>query len=140
MTDDKGPMVYSVDDETKEILTEFLNLIEGLADLQMTDEATEELRLLNRDVGARFGIEFRDIVLESDEDSDGNPRFTVKSYRDKVEIADKRPSYLKLVSDNDVKGAPDGASNDDDRVDESEPTVLLLAPSRLTTPITRQEI
>ena len=117
MTDDEGPMVYSVDDETKEILTEFLNLIEGLADLQMTDEATEELRLLNRDVGARFGIEFRDIVLESDEDSDGNPRFTVKSYRDKVELADKRPSYLKLVSDNDVKGAPDGASNDDDRVD-----------------------
>lgn len=117
MTDDKGPMVYSVDDETKEILTEFLNLIEGLADLQMTDEATDELRLLNRDVGARFGIEFRDIVLESDEDSDGNPRFTVKSYRDKVELADKRPSYLKLVSDNDVKGAPDGASNDDDRVD-----------------------
>ena len=58
MTDDKGPMVYSVDDETKEILTEFLNLIEGLADLQMTDEATDELRLLNRDVGARFGIEF----------------------------------------------------------------------------------
>ena len=117
MTDDKGPMVYSVDDETKEILTEFLNLIEGLADLQMTDEATEELRLLNRDVGARFGIEFRDIVLESDEDSDGNPRFTVKIYRDKVELAYKRPSYLKLVSDNYVKGAPDGASNDDDRVD-----------------------
>ena len=56
-------------------------------------------------------------MLESDEDSDGNPRFTVKSYRDKVELADKRPSYLKLVSDNDSKGAPDGASNDDDRVD-----------------------
>ena len=117
MNDDTGPTIYSVDDETKEILTEFLNLIEGLADLQMTDEATDELRLLNRDVGARFGIEFRDIVLESDADSDGNPRFTVKSYRDKEELADKRPSYLKLVSDNDSKGAPDGASNDEDRVD-----------------------
>ena len=117
MNDNIEPTIYSVDDETKGLLTELLNLVEGLADLQMTDEATEELRLLNRDVGARFGIEFRDIVLESDEDSDGNPRFTVKSYRDKVELADKRPSYLKLVSDNDVKGAPDGASNDDDRVD-----------------------
>ena len=114
MTDDKGPMVYSVDDETKEILTEFLNLIEGLADLQMTDEATEELRLLNRDVGARFGIEFRDIVLESDEDSDGNPRFTVKTYRSKDEIADERPSYLRLVSDNDAKAPIDGASNNND--------------------------
>ena len=114
MTDDKGPMVYSVDDETKEILTEFLNLIEGLADLQMTDEATEELRLLNRDVGARFGIEFRDIVLESDEDSDGNPRFTVKSYRSKDEATDERPSYLRLVSDNDAKAPSDGASNNND--------------------------
>tara|TARA_B100000676_G_C17984925_1_gene791319 strand:- start:509 stop:856 length:348 start_codon:yes stop_codon:yes gene_type:complete len=113
MNDNEGPMVYSVDDETKEILTEFLNLIEGLADLQMTDEATEELRLLNRDVGARFGIEFTDIVLESDQDSDGNPRFTVKSYRTKEELADKRPSYLRLVSDNDKQGASDGASDDD---------------------------
>ena len=117
MTDDKGPMVYSVDDETKGLLTELLNLVEGLADLQMTDESTEEMRLLNRMVGERFGIEFSEIVLESDKDSEGNPRFTVKSYRDKVELADKRPSYLKLVSDNDVKGAPDGASNDDDRGD-----------------------
>tara|TARA_Y100001978_G_scaffold202700_1_gene224742 strand:- start:914 stop:1159 length:246 start_codon:yes stop_codon:yes gene_type:complete len=79
----------------------------------MTDEATEELRLLNRDVGARFGIEFTDIVLESDQDSDGNPRFTVKSYRTKEELADKRPSYLRLVSDNDKQGASDGASDDD---------------------------
>ena len=114
MTDDTKPMVYSVDDETKEILTEFLNLIEGLADLQMTDEATEELRLLNRDVGARFGIEFTDIVLESDQDSEGNPRFTVKTYREKPSATDK-PSYLRLVSDNDnPPKATDGASNNKD--------------------------
>ena len=117
MNDDTGPTIYSVDDETKGLLTELLNLVEGLADLQMTDESTEEMRLLNRMVGERFGIEFSEIVLESDKDSEGNPRFTVKSYRDKEELADKRPSYLKLVSDNDSKGAPDGASNDDDRVD-----------------------
>ena len=46
----------------------------------MTDESTEEMRLLNRMVGERFGVEFSEIVLESDKDSEGNPRFTVKSY------------------------------------------------------------
>lgn len=98
MTTDE-PTVYSVDDDTKELLTELLNLVEGLADLQMTDESTEEMRLLNREVGERFGIEFRNIVLESDEDSDGNPRFTVKTSDDPS--ATKQPSYLRLVTDND---------------------------------------
>lgn len=112
MTDE--PILYSVDDETKQLLTELLNLVEGLADLQMTDEATEELRILNRMVGERFDIEFSEIVVESDKDSDGNPRFTVKTYRSKDEEADERPSYLRLVSDNDLKGAPDGMPNDND--------------------------
>ena len=114
MTDDTKPMVYSVDDETKGLLTELLNLVEGLADLQMTDESTEEMRLLNRMVGERFGIEFSEIVLESDKDSEGNPRFTVKTYRSKDEVADERPSYLRLVSDNDAKAPSDGASNNND--------------------------
>ena len=114
MTDDKGPMVYSVDDETKGLLTELLNITEGLADLQMTDESTEELRLLNRMLGERFGIEFSEIVLESDQDSDGNPRFTVKSYREKEEAPREAGSHLRLVSDNDVKGAPDGMPNGND--------------------------
>ena len=68
--DTDEPTVYSVDDDTKELLTELLNLIEGLADLQMTEESTAEMRLLNRMVGERFGIEFSEIVLESDKDSD----------------------------------------------------------------------
>ena len=114
MNDNEGPLVYSVDDETKELLTELLNLVEGLADLQMTDESTEEMRLLNRMVGERFGIEFSEIVLESDKDSEGNPRFTVKTYRSKDEVADERPSYLRLVSDNDKKGTPDGMPNNND--------------------------
>ena len=114
MTDDTKPMVYSVDDETKGLLTELLNLAEGLADLQMTDESTDELRLLNRMVGERFGIEFSEIVVESDQDSDGNPRFTVKSYREKEDIPREAGSHLRLVSDNDVKGAPDGMSNGND--------------------------
>ena len=114
MNDNEGPLVYSVDDETKELLTELLNLVEGLADLQMTEEATEELRLLNRMVGERFGIEFSEIVVESDKDSEGNPRFTVKTYRSKDEEPEERPSYLRLVSDNDLKGAPDGMPNNND--------------------------
>ena len=114
MTDDTKPMVYSVDDETKGLLTELLNLVEGLADLQMTEESTDELRLLNRMVGERFGIEFSEIVLESDQDSEGNPRFTVKSYREEPKATDK-PSYLRLVSDNDnPPKATDGASNNKD--------------------------
>ena len=112
MNDNEGPLVYSVDDETKELLTELLNLVEGLADLQMTEEATEELRLLNRMVGERFGIEFSEIVIESDKDGDGNPRFTVKAYREKDPFPREAGSHLRLVSDNDKKGAPDGVSND----------------------------
>ena len=111
---DDTPILYSVDDETKGLLTELLNLVEGLSDLQMTDESTEELRLLNRLVGERFGIEFSEIVVESDKDSEGNPRFTVKTYRSKDEVADERPSYLRLVSDNDAKAPSDGASNNND--------------------------
>ena len=114
MTDDTKPMVYSVDDETKGLLTELLNITEGLADLQMTDESTEELRLLNRMLGERFGIEFSEIVLESDQDSDGNPRFTVKSYREKEDPPREAGSHLRLVSDNDVKGEPDGMPNGND--------------------------
>ena len=114
MNDNDEPTIYSVDDETKGLLTELLNLVEGLADLQMTDESTEEMRLLNRMVGERFGIEFSEIVLESDKDSEGNPRFTGKTYRSKDEVADERPSYLRLVSDNDLKGTPDGMPNNND--------------------------
>ena len=114
MNDNIEPTIYSVDDETKGLLTELLNLVEGLADLQMTDESTEEMRLLNRMVGERFGIEFSEIVLESDKDSEGNPRFTVKTYRSKDEATDERPSYLRLVSDNDAKVPSDGASNNND--------------------------
>ena len=106
------PILYSIDDETKELLTEMLNLLEGLADLQMTDESTEEMRLLNRSVGERFGIEFSEIVIESDKDGDGNPRFTVKAYREKESSPREAGSHLRLVSDNDKKGVPDGVSND----------------------------
>ena len=113
MNDNIEPTIYSVDDETKGLLTELLNLVEGLADLQMTEESTDELRLLNRMVGERFGIEFSEIVLESDQDSEGNPRFTVKSYREEPRATDK-PSYLRLVSDNDnPPKATDGASKGD---------------------------
>ena len=112
MNDNMEPTIYSVDDETKGLLTELLNLVEGLADLQMTDESTEEMRLLNRMVGERFGIEFSEIVLESDKDSEGNPRFTVKAYREKDLLPREAGSHLRLVSDNDKKGAPDGVSND----------------------------
>ena len=112
MTDDTKPMVYSVDDETKGLLTELLNLVEGLADLQMTEESTDELRLLNRMVGERFGIEFSEIVVESDQDSDGNPRFTVMSYKEPSSRRD--PSeYLRLVSNRDLEGASDGVPKND---------------------------
>jgi len=106
------PILYSIDDETKELLTEMLNLLEGLADLQMTDESTEEMRLLNRSVGERFGIEFRDIVLESDQDSDGNPRFTVMSYKE-PNLRRDPSEYLRLVSNRDLEGASDGVPKND---------------------------
>ena len=112
--DTDEPILYSLDDDTKELLTELLHLVEGLADLQMTEESTAEMRLLNRMVGERFGIEFSEIVLESDKDSDGNPRFTVKTYRD-PSATNNRPN-LKLVydKDNPSKVSEDGVTNNND--------------------------
>jgi len=52
-------------------------------------------------------------VVESDQDSDGNPRFTVRTYREPR--ATDKPSYLRLVSDNDnPPKATNGASNSND--------------------------
>ena len=51
-------------------------------------------------------------MIESDKDGDGNPRFTVKAYREKDLLPREAGSHLRLVSDNDKKGAPDGVSND----------------------------
>lgn len=118
MNDNKPPRVYEVDTETQELLEEVLSYSEALADCQLDEEDRDYIRSLNRALGERFGLEYTEVYIETDEDAEGNPRLTVKTnHVERTTKRKKRDNILKLVSDNGDRvkdGAPELADNDDD--------------------------
>lgn len=117
MNDNKPPRVYHLDPETEQLLEEVLSLSETLADCQLDEDASDHIRTLNRVVGERFGLEFTEVTIETDEDEEGNPRLTVRTnHPERTKERKKRDNILKLVSDRGDRirdGAPELAQDDD---------------------------
>ena len=65
---------YNIDDETQEMLEAVLNMVAQTSTLQITDEGAEGLINLCDAIAERFGIEGRDITIDSVQDSEGNSK------------------------------------------------------------------
>ena len=117
MNSEDPPRVYHLDPETEQLLGEVLSYSEQQADCQIDEDASDHIRSLNRRVGERFGLEFTEVTIETDEDEEGNPRLTVRTNSPKPEQpTQKRNTVLKLVRENgDIvsDGEPELAQDDD---------------------------
>lgn len=117
MNDNKPPRVYHLDPETEQLLGEVLAYSEQQADCQIDEDASDHIRSLNRVVGERFGLEFTEVTIETDEDEEGNPRLTVKTNQhERNRERKKRDNILRLVSDRGDRigdGDPELADKDD---------------------------
>jgi len=104
MRDKDDPIRYTIDDDTRQLIEAVLNNSETLADCQWDADSADDIRLLNRELGERFGIEYHTINIEESEDGDGNLTLTIKEQREADDRGHFRP---KLVIDNDTDGFPD---------------------------------
>ena len=104
MQDKDDPIRYTIDTDTRELIEAVLNNSETLADCQWDADSADDIRLLNRELGERFGIEYHTINIEESEDGDGNLTLTIKEQREADDRGHFRP---KLVIDNDTDGFPD---------------------------------
>ena len=75
---DKKNSIYVVDLETKELLVATMNFMEMFADAQVDQETEQELRQINCELGAKFGLIRTEIRSEEGVDADGNPTVTFK--------------------------------------------------------------
>lgn len=117
MNSEDPPRVYHLDPETEQLLGEVLSYSEAQADCQIDEDASDHIRNLNRVVGERFGLEFTEVTIETDEDEEGNPRLTVRTNQPKrTDKRKKRDNILRLVSDRGDRigdGDPELAQDDD---------------------------
>jgi len=104
MRDDNDPIRYTIDEDTIKLLEAVLNNSETLADCQWDAESADDIRLLNRELGERFGIEYTNLEIEESEDGDGNLTLTIKEQREADDRGHFRP---KLIVDNDTDGFGD---------------------------------
>lgn len=74
MTKAVDPPKYAIDDETQEMLEAVLNMVAQTSTLQITDEGAEGLINLCDALAERFGIEGRDITIDSIQDAEGNSK------------------------------------------------------------------
>tara|TARA_B110000495_G_scaffold173097_1_gene162417 strand:+ start:38 stop:442 length:405 start_codon:yes stop_codon:yes gene_type:complete len=111
MKDSKNS-IYVVDIETKELLVATMNFMEMFADAQVDQESEHELRQINCELGAKFGLIRHEIAAEEGEDADGNPTVTFKAnsnpavWEPKETDAPALPGevkHLRLVEDADSK-------------------------------------
>lgn len=104
MRDNDDPIRYTIDEDTIKLLGEVLSYSEQQADCQIDEDASDHIRLLNRELGERFGIEYTNLEIEESEDGDGNLTLTLKEQREADDRGHFRP---KLIVDNDTNGFPD---------------------------------
>ena len=70
MRDNDDPIRYTIDEDTIKLLEAVLNNSETLADCQWDSDSADDIRLLNRELGERFGIEYTSLEIEESEDGD----------------------------------------------------------------------
>ena len=75
------PPYYTVDDETSALLEALLNIVGGVADLQMDDDAREDLYAMGDDLATRFGVASVRVTSEESTDEAGKD-ITILRYED----------------------------------------------------------
>ena len=101
---------YIVDLETKELLVATMNFIEMFADAQVDQETEAEIRIINRELGDKFGLKRKEVEVEESVDADGNPTITLKQNREQdVEAPPnaKAKRHLRLVNPNEHSSSVD---------------------------------
>lgn len=89
-----------VDLETKELLVASLNHLEMFADAQVDQETEYEIRQINRELGAKFGIELTQVDSIESYDADGNLVITLKQNKEQDNETPpnaKAKRHLRLV-------------------------------------------
>jgi len=92
-----------VDLETKELLVASLNHLEMFADAQVDQETEFEIRIINRELGKKFGIKLPRVEVIEDRDADGNLVITFKKNEEEDEEAPpnaRAKGHLRLVDPN----------------------------------------
>ena len=101
---------YIVDLETKELLVATMNFIEMFADAQVDQETEAEIRIINRELGDKFGLKRKEVEVEESVDADGNPTITLKQNREQDEEAPPNATakrHLRLVNPNEHSSSVD---------------------------------
>jgi|TARA_B110000438_G_scaffold189360_1_gene181013 hypothetical protein len=119
---DNENSIYVVDLETKELLVATMNFMEMFADAQVDQESEHELRQINCELGAKFGLIRTEIQSIEGEDADGNPTVTFKANSDpavwesnetEAPALPGEVKHLRLVKDADSKSTNDNNILDD---------------------------
>tara|TARA_B100001559_G_C16294463_1_gene526670 strand:- start:109 stop:465 length:357 start_codon:yes stop_codon:yes gene_type:complete len=107
---------YEVDDETKELLSALMNYMEMFSDAQVDQETAYELRLLNQELGKKFGITLTEIDIEESVDAEGNLNITLKKNREQDgkpgSDAKAKASHLRLVKPEETSSSVDAEQLD----------------------------
>ena len=92
-------MKYEIDDDTRELLEEVLQLAQRVVDLQYDQEIEADLQLLLAETAERFGIRQTELIV--DDDGEGKITITVKT-----EPTEPTKPKLTIVADNDKPEGP----------------------------------
>jgi len=91
----------------KEALGEVLNLAAQIAEMQLNEEARQDIYDLLDTVADHYGVERTEIHLSEEEDDEGNVviRYNSEHPQEQEEQEEERelPSYITLAVDNDKK-------------------------------------
>lgn len=90
----------------KVALGETLNLAAQIAEMQMNDEARDDIYQLLDTVAEYYGVERTEVIIDDDEDGTVIVRYTRDDDEDDTDDAKKDnelPSYLTLAVNNDKK-------------------------------------
>lgn len=92
-------MKYEIDDDTRELLEEVLQLAQRVVDLQYNEAIEADLQLILDETAERFGIRQTQLIV--DDDGEGKITITVKSEPEPT----PKPK-LTIVADNDKPEGP----------------------------------
>jgi len=90
---------YEIDDDTRELLEEVLQLAQRVVDLQYNDDIAADLQLILDETAERFGIRQTELIV--DDDGAGKITITVKTEPEPT----PKPK-LTIVADNDKPEGP----------------------------------
>ena len=93
-------MKYEIDDETRGLLEEVLQLAQRVVDLQYNDDIADDLQLILEETADRFGIRQTEVIVEDD----GAGKLTI-TLRAEEQPKPAKPT-LTIVADNDKPEGP----------------------------------